>query len=472
MPIKTRNVMYKEYVKILKLQENHFLDLKAIEIKPAKLTQTISAFANADGGEVYLGIAEKTILENGRQEKQSFWEGFQKQEDANDFIRTIDNLFRTEQGCSFEFLFFPNKNLILHIEIPKTNSLIMASDQEVYLRRNAENKRQNEEGIRRILYDKGIESFENQTISNLEIEEITNSNIILNFLTENHIESEPVSWLKKQRLIRKNLPTVCGILLFSDLPQAIIPKNCGIKIYRYKTANSEGVRESLAFDPITIEGDIYGQIKFAVIKTREIVESVPRLGECGLEEINYPTETLHEIITNAVLHRDYSIADDIHIRIFDNRIEVESPGRLPGHITIKNILEERCSRNGNLVRIINKFPDPPNKDIGEGLNTAFRAMNMLGLKPPKIEQKSNSFIVYIRHEPLASAEEIILDYLNKHEQMNVSVIKTLCYFKSDYDYKKIIRGLVKRDLISHIPNAKGKKSAYRKVKPLDVTINV
>jgi ATP-dependent DNA helicase RecG len=76
-------------------------------------------------------------------------------------------------------------------------------------------------------------------------------------------------------------------------------------------------------------------------------------------------------LTNAVIHRDYGIADDIHIRIFDNRVEIESPGRLPAHITPANILDERYSRNGAVVRYINKFPDAPNKDVGEGLNTAF-----------------------------------------------------------------------------------------------------
>lgn len=82
---------------------------------------------------------------------------------------------------------------------------------------------------------------------------------------------------------------------------------------------------------------------------------------------------LHEIVTNAVLHRDYSIAADIQIRIFDNRVEIESPGRLPGHVTTANILREQFARNPKLVRIINKFPNPPNKDVGEGLNTAFES---------------------------------------------------------------------------------------------------
>jgi Putative ATP-dependent DNA helicase recG C-terminal len=75
-----------------------------------------------------------------------------------------------------------------------------------------------------------------------------------------------------------------------------------------------------------------------------------------------------------VLHRDYSHQTDVQIRIYDDRIEVESPCRFPGHVTALNVLTEQFARNPKLVRLINKFPDPPNKDVGEGLNTAFAAM--------------------------------------------------------------------------------------------------
>ena len=115
-----------------------------------------------------------------------------------------------------------------------------------------------------------------------------------------------------------------------------------------------------------------------------------------------------------MLHRDYSFPDDIHIRIYDNRVEVESPGTLPGHITPKNILNERFARNGNIVRVINKFPNPPNKDVGEGLNTAFRAMKKLQLKEPEIVQKNATVLVVIRHEQLASPEERIIRFLDSH----------------------------------------------------------
>src|SRR5690606_4113588 len=104
-------------------------------------------------------------------------------------------------------------------------------------------------------------------------------------------------------------PTVGAILLYAEEPQAILPKRCGLKIYRYKTKDQEGTRDTLAFDPITIEGPLYKQIYSAVRETSRIVEDIKKLGDKTLEGINYPPETLHEIITNAVLHRDYSIAD-------------------------------------------------------------------------------------------------------------------------------------------------------------------
>lgn len=115
-----------------------------------------------------------------------------------------------------------------------------------------------------------------------------------------------------------------------------------------------------------MEGCAYDVIKDAVRITKNIISGIQVIGTKGLEPVTYPTETLHEVITNATLHRDYAIADDVHVRIFDNRVEVESPGRLPAHITPQNILRERFSRNGNIVRVITSFPIPPTKTLAKG----------------------------------------------------------------------------------------------------------
>jgi len=170
---------------------------------------------------------------------------------------------------------------------------------------------------------------------------------------------------------------------------------------------------------------------------------------------------LHEIITNAVIHRDYSIADDVHIRIFDNRVEVESPGRLPAHVTPSNILQERFSRNGNIVRVINKFPDPPNKDVGEGLNTAFDEMRKLKLKDPIIEERDHSVLVHIRHERLASAEEIVLQYLLEEDQITNSKGRELTGIESENAMKNVFYRLRDRGLLEQVPELRGSKAAWR-----------
>ena len=201
--------------------------------------------------------------------------------------------------------------------------------------------------------------------------------------------------------------------------------------------------------PLTVEGCAYQQIYTAVSKVKQIVESIKKLGT-EFESVTYPEETLHEIITNAVLHRDYSIATDIQIRIFDNRIEVESPGKLPGHVTTQNILDTQSARNPKIVRLINKFPNAPNKDVGEGLNTAFDAMTKLRLKVPEIKETENAVLVIIKHEKLASPEELIVEYLKKHDSVKNAVGRSVTGIKSENTMKNVFYRLKKSGYIELI----------------------
>jgi ATP-dependent DNA helicase RecG len=255
------------------------------------------------------------------------------------------------------------------------------------------------------------------------------------------------------------------VLLFADEPQAALPKRSAIKVFRYAT-REEGVdRETLAFDPLSIEGPIYDLISKAVSTTKEIVQGIKRVGEAGLEEVSYPDETLHEIITNAVLHRDYSHQTDVQIRIYDDRIEVESPGRFPGHITAANVLTEQFARNPKLVRLINKFPDPPNKDVGEGLNTAFAAMRRIRLKEPEIAEGANSVTVFIRHERLSSPASMVMEYLETNPTITNEIGRGITGLRRDVQMKDIFVLLRKKGVLEQVPGKRGRATAWRKVQP-------
>lgn len=315
--------------------------------------------------------------------------------------------------------------------------------------------------MERLRLTKGITSFETQTVKAPE-ELISNSAETIEFMLEIVPHQEPERWLRKQNLIVDGIPTVAGTLLFAEEPQALLPKRCGVKVYRYRTSEDEGTREALDGIPQTVEGCLYKQVYASVGATKEIIEAIRRMTPTGLIEVEYPEETLHEIITNALLHRDYSIPDDVHIRVYDNRVEVESPGRLPGHITPQNILDERFARNGTLVRIINKFPNPPNKDVGEGLNTAFRAMQKLRLRQPEISQGENSVLVTIRHEQLASPEQLIMDYLETHESISNGVAREICVVREDWRIRTLFGRLVEAGMIEKVPGSTTSNTAYRK----------
>lgn len=447
---------------LTQIGEGQFSEVKATAIAAAKLTKTLSAFANSDGGDLYIGVDEAQL---GGGVKKRSWAGFKDVEAANGFIQSFERLFPLGTDFQYEFLSCADRpGLVLHVQVSRTQAIMRADDGTPYLRRAAANLPvSTPDALRRLEYAKGIASFEKEAV-NVPKEIITESAVTRDFLKHVVPTAEPEPWLKKQSLIRDDRPTVAGVLLLSEEPQAAIPKRCGVKVYRYKTREAEGFRDVLAFNPITIEGCLYEQIKQAVSKTIEIAESIPRMGDSGLEKIQYPQETLHEIITNAVIHRDYSVADDVHIRIFDNRIEVQSPGRLPAHVTVKKILDERFARNGAIVRLLNKFPDPPNKDVGEGLNTAFAKMHELGLKPPQIEERDNDVIVVIRHEALASPEEAIMKFLETNESIKNKTARGVANVRMDYQMKAIFSKMQERGLIEQVPGTLTSSTAYRKAK--------
>lgn len=443
---------------IVKYDEAQLGEVKAKEILPGKMSETVSAFANADGGELWIGISEDVPPT-----KRRSWHGFQRIEDANAHIEILDQVMQLGQGYSFDFLRHQgSRGLVLHIEVNKVRQIIYATNGTAYVRRSGHNQPVTGHAmLQQLERNKGLTSFETTNVS-AKPSIIINSTVTRTFMRNIVPTAKADEWLTKQQTILDGKPTVAGVMLFADEPQTVLPKRSGIKIARYATSmTGEGTRETLSGDPISIEGCAYNLIQVAVRKTQELIESVRKWTEHGQELVSYPPETLHEIITNAVLHRDYSIIDDITIRIFDDRVEVESPGTLPGHITERNILRERFPRNPTIVRLINKFPNPPNKDIGEGLRTAFSAMQRMRLRPPEIRQGEQSVTVYIRHTRLESPQDTVMVYLKSHPQITNSKGRELTGIRSENTMKEVFVRLAKKKLIERVPTSRGRNAAWQ-----------
>lgn len=96
-----RKLTEKEVISLFQIEENHFNDFKAKDIEGKKLSRTISAFANASGGDIYLGIREENYT------KTKHWEGFKFIEEANGFIQMISDLLVLTNNYEVIFLKYP-----------------------------------------------------------------------------------------------------------------------------------------------------------------------------------------------------------------------------------------------------------------------------------------------------------------------------------------------------------------------------
>lgn len=252
-----RNIPPDEAARVLQFQEGHYLDVKRVETKPAKLSETISAFANTSGGEVFLGVAEKSH----DSVKSRRWAGFPDMEAANAHIQVLEGMGALGNHYKATFLVSPGcAGHVLHLTVPKTKDILKATDGYPYVRQNAQNLRvDTNEALQRLRLDKGIVTFEDENV-NVDPKIITNSETVIEFCLSVIPSAEPEDWLKSQFVFTAGRPTVAGVLLFADEPQAALPKRSAIKLYRYKSKEDEGSRETLAFGPVTIEGCAYKQI--------------------------------------------------------------------------------------------------------------------------------------------------------------------------------------------------------------------
>lgn len=112
---------------------------------------------------------------------------------------------------------------------------------------------------------------------------------------------------------------------------------------------------------------------------------------------------------------------------------------------------------------MNKYPNPPNKDIGEGLNTAFEKMTEVKLKAPIIEILPNAIIVTIPHQSLASPEEAVMEYLKSSPEITNTIARKLTGIRSENAMKGTFKKLERKKIIERVPGKLGSLSAWQLV---------
>ncbi|MEW6109750.1 MAG: ATP-binding protein, partial [Nitrospirota bacterium] len=263
--------------------------------------------------------------------------------------------------------------------------------------------------------------------------------------------------------------TKAGVLLFGKNPSVTLGGKCSIKIsHYYGTKPAYSGEPNFVRRPFTIEGPLLYQIEQTIRYFKETTKSSPpRLkGSTFNPSLLIPEWAFQEAVTNAVIHRNYFVQDDIQVRFFDDRIEIESPGIYPGHITVGNIRTERFSRNPIIQRALNRFQAAPNLDIGEGVDRMFRVMSELNLYeplffPPSIRPNSVLLILLNLHK--IEYWDIVNKYLDEHYRITNIIARKITGINDTLKVSRLLKSWVDKGLLQKI-GGKAKKVIYY-VKP-------
>ncbi|MEA3337961.1 MAG: ATP-binding protein [Chloroflexota bacterium] len=357
-----------------------------------RLAETLVAFANAEGGTILLGIASDGTPAEGLLGNE-----------MEEALRAALLMCRPPIRTEWEQM-ETTGGTVAAIRVPRSTELHAMADGRVLIRSGQENRPLGGEQVRQLASGKSSGDFEMQEVPGAQRDDLDQT-VIQDYIARREDKQGRQIKLPQERLLRQigaltadGTPTVAGILLFGLEPQFFLPQ-ATLTFVRFSGTDLRGPGGLPGYhrrDEIT--GPLAQVIErtWAILLQEMRIEAVVK-GLRREERAEYPQIAVREAMVNAVCHRDYRLGGrHIEIRMFDDRLEVLSPGGLPGYITIDNIVEEHFSRNPRIVNGLYHWNYI--EELGLGIDKMIEAMVQAGHPQPLFNATPHSFAVTLSNQ--------------------------------------------------------------------------
>lgn len=369
---------------LLQIPEDQWFERKSSRIKPDGLANAEIGFANAEGGAIAIG------LHNGRIEGVDSVEPGRlnglRQAALDLTVPTVPVRARMVDCINAR----GERDHLLFLDVETDDHLHQNTRDEVYLRVGDENRKLTFTQRQELLYDKGQATYESTVVADASVDDLDEA--ILGGYADAMAHPDPYRLLQARGLITHDRKvTVGAILLFGENPQIQFPE-AQVRVTRYRgTERGAGARQQLVHDtrfegPIpevldNVQKEIYEQLP-----TRRALSGDGRFESVGM----VPRDAWLEGLVNAVIHRSYSLmGDHIRVEIFDDRLEIESPGRFPGIVDPTDPTSvTRFARNPRIARVCADLRF--GQELGEGIRRIYEEMRLAGLADPEYRQTAGS----------------------------------------------------------------------------------
>jgi ATP-dependent DNA helicase RecG len=333
-----------------------------------KALETICAFSNTEGGILILGV-EDPAKAKGAERLYGLSENLEAVAELKRKVRSHFQPAITEPDFT-SFGIRNNKRLPDEIAIVRVipglrvHSIL---DDGTWLRVENTNREMNAAEITSLSYKRGVVSAETELVDvDLSLIDTESFKAFCQHrgLKRGSLEHrlETIGLAKRDQ--GKCRPTKAAVLLFAESPSDLLALSggrAGVRVFHYSgIAVDRSEHPNLRKPPKNISAPVYDLIESATTYVWDEIAVGFEMASGFTAKHAYPMRVIKEAITNAVLHRDYRFQRDVNVRIFDDRIEVESPGEFPANITPSTIETAGSTpRNPSLVNHLREFPTPP-----------------------------------------------------------------------------------------------------------------
>jgi ATP-dependent DNA helicase RecG len=462
---KTKSTMLKpeEIKELLNDGRNETFDWVAETADPKAMAGTMCAMANAQGGTILVGVGKKS----------SNIPGIQDQEAAIGRVLEAALMSHPPLIIPLPKTAIYDKAMLLVITVPQGMPHVYRIEGVHPIRRGAKNDILRTNSLRKLMLQRGQVDFEAEVPTGAgrgdldwdKIEAYVDQLEGLGRATPEDVMLKRGCMVDNGRELR---PTNAGLLLFGRDPQRWVRGS------ELTAARFAGATMGDTFTREDIVGTLPDQIRRAeAFLIDHMRKGVSLTGNMQREQqFEYPLEAAREIVVNAVAHRDYSIrGDGVRLFMFSNRMEIASPGGLPGPITLDNMQDERFSRNHIIIQVLADMGFV--ERMGYGIDRVIALMRENGLPRPSFEETAGGLRVTL-YGPgeemevtkdtdlskweglqLNPRQEAALEHLAKNTRITNSDLQELAPEVHPETIRRDLADLVKRGVVLRMGQKRG-----------------
>ena len=373
--------------------ERQQVEFKERFIRPADLAEAMMAFAHAEGGTIYLGVAETPgpPHPSGKIRRVT-------KEDYDNIQRAAQDVLAPPISGVVAYEIDVQGHTVVAVVVPRSTHLHQHTNGKILIRRGSENVALRGDALLQLLVERESPAYDERLIAGATLRDLDPARVewYLHRAVEERRLPVDLSLPMEENLIRlrvvgrqngEAVPNAAGLLLFGRDPQRFIPHSV------VRAARFQGTTPVNFIDRMDCSGTLAVMIDEAERFVRRNTRVAARITGFERHEITeYPYPAIREALANAVAHRDYwRRGADVRLSIFDDRIEVQSPGRLPLPLTLDTLGREHVLRNPLIADLLYRIRYIERWNTG--IQRMRQAMRNHGLEEPSFEEVGHEFHV-------------------------------------------------------------------------------